>query len=156
MYVEIPLDALVATAGDCCLPCREGDQMMQAGRCILSTCFFVHVCKQLKAACGKMSKTTYLCDHKHSTAHTIRNKKQHICYSLLPTCCDTCKCDYTQVIVPGPNGATMQRDFAFHACLGSDTSQGDVMALCGINQLLEAALAGYHVTIFAYGQTGVL
>lgn len=60
-----------------------------------------------------------------------------------------------QVVVPGPNGATMQRDFAFHACLDSATSQADVMALCGINQLLDAALAGYHVTILAYGQTGV-
>jgi len=28
------------------------------------------------------------------------------------------------------------------------------MQLCGIQQLLDAALAGYHVTIFAYGQTG--
>jgi hypothetical protein len=59
-----------------------------------------------------------------------------------------------QVVVPGPGGATMQRDFSFHACLGPETSQADVMALCGINQLLDAALAGYHVTIFAYGQTG--
>ena len=25
---------------------------------------------------------------------------------------------------------------------------------CGITQLLDAALAGFHVTIFAYGQTG--
>ena len=25
---------------------------------------------------------------------------------------------------------------------------------CGIPQLLDAALAGYHVTVFAYGQTG--
>lgn len=58
------------------------------------------------------------------------------------------------MVVPGPNGATMQRDFAFHACLDSETSQADVMALCGINQLLDAALAGYHVTLFAYGQTG--
>lgn len=59
-----------------------------------------------------------------------------------------------QVIVPGPSGAALQREFAFHACLGPDTSQADVMALCGIQQLLDAALAGYHVTIFAYGQTG--
>lgn len=28
------------------------------------------------------------------------------------------------------------------------------MQLCGIQQLLDAGLAGYHVTIFAYGQTG--
>jgi hypothetical protein len=48
----------------------------------------------------------------------------------------------------------MQKEFSFHACLGPETSQADVMALCGIQQLLDAALAGYHVTIFAYGQTG--
>lgn len=60
-----------------------------------------------------------------------------------------------QVVVPGPGGATMKRDFAFHACLGPEVSQADVMDLCGIHHLLDAALAGYHVTIFAYGQTGV-
>jgi hypothetical protein len=59
-----------------------------------------------------------------------------------------------QVVVPGPGGATMQRDFSFHACLGPEVNQADVMELCGIHQLLDAALAGYHVTIFAYGQTG--
>ncbi len=35
-----------------------------------------------------------------------------------------------------------------------DVSQSDVMSLCGIPQLLDAALSGYNVTIFAYGQTG--
>lgn len=59
-----------------------------------------------------------------------------------------------QVVVPGPGGAAMQRDFSFHACLGPEVNQADVMELCGIHQLLDAALAGYHVTIFAYGQTG--
>lgn len=48
----------------------------------------------------------------------------------------------------------MQRDFSFHACLDPEVNQADVMELCGIHQLLDAALAGYHVTIFAYGQTG--
>jgi hypothetical protein len=28
------------------------------------------------------------------------------------------------------------------------------MHLCGVHQLLDAALAGYNVTLFAYGQTG--
>lgn len=65
-------------------------------------------------------------------------------------------CVVLQVVVPGPGGATMQRDFSFHACLGPEVSQADVMDLCGIHQLLDAALAGYHVTIFAYGQTGGL
>ena len=46
------------------------------------------------------------------------------------------------------------REFAFHACLGPQTTQEEVMQLCGIQQLLDAALAGYPVTIFAYGQTG--
>lgn len=63
-------------------------------------------------------------------------------------------CSSLQVVVPGPGGATMKRDFSFHACLGPDVSQAEVMDLCGIHQLLDAALAGYHVTIFAYGQTG--
>jgi hypothetical protein len=56
--------------------------------------------------------------------------------------------------VPGPGGASLSREFGFHACLGPDTSQAEVLELCGITQLLDAALAGYHVTIFAYGQTG--
>jgi hypothetical protein len=47
-----------------------------------------------------------------------------------------------KVVVPGPGGATMQRDFQFHACLGPDTCQQEVMQLCGIQQLLDAALAG--------------
>ncbi|GBF90201.1 kif12 type kinesin [Raphidocelis subcapitata] len=59
-----------------------------------------------------------------------------------------------KVIVPGPGGASLSREFGFHACLGPDTSQAEVLELCGITQLLDAALAGYHVTIFAYGQTG--
>ncbi|KAG2487271.1 hypothetical protein HYH03_014112 [Edaphochlamys debaryana] len=59
-----------------------------------------------------------------------------------------------KVVVPGPAGTSMQRDFAFHACLGPDVGQGDVVHLCGVPQLLDAALAGYNVTIFAYGQTG--
>jgi hypothetical protein len=48
----------------------------------------------------------------------------------------------------------MQREFSFHACLGPDVSQAEVMELVGLPQLLDAALSGYHVCIFAYGQTG--
>ncbi len=59
------------------------------------------------------------------------------------------------MVVPGPAGTSMQRDFAFHACLGPEVGQADVMQLCGVPQLLDAALGGYNVTIFAYGQTGV-
>ena len=61
-----------------------------------------------------------------------------------------------KVVVPGPGGASLSREFGFHACLGPDTTQAEVLELCGITQLLDAALAGYHVTIFAYGQTGAL
>lgn len=59
-----------------------------------------------------------------------------------------------QVVVPGPAKTTMTRDFTFHACLGPEVMQPDVLTLCGVPQLLDAALAGYNVTIFAYGQTG--
>ena len=59
-----------------------------------------------------------------------------------------------QVVVPGPAGHKMQRDFAFHACLGPEVNQSDVLHMCGIPQLLDAALSGYNVTVFAYGQTG--
>lgn len=31
------------------------------------------------------------------------------------------------------------------------TTQSEVLQLCGVQQLLDAALAGYNVTIFAYG-----
>ena len=32
--------------------------------------------------------------------------------------------------------------------------QADVLRACGITQLLDAALAGFNVTILTYGQTG--
>ena len=44
------------------------------------------------------------------------------------------------------------RRFAFHGCLGPATRQADVLRACGITQLLDAALAGFHVTIMTYGQ----
>jgi hypothetical protein len=76
------------------------------------------------------------------------------CTHPLSHACDATPSSIWQVVVPGPGSATMQREFAFHACLGPGTSQAEVMQLCGIHQLLDAALAGYHVTILAYGQTG--
>ena len=48
----------------------------------------------------------------------------------------------------------MSRQFAFHGVLPPGCRQSDVLQACGITQLLDAALAGFHVTIFAYGQTG--
>lgn len=32
--------------------------------------------------------------------------------------------------------------------------QVDVVRMCGITQLIDAALAGFNVTIMVYGQTG--
>lgn len=46
------------------------------------------------------------------------------------------------------------RSFQFHSCIGPEAGQDDVIRLCGIPQLLDAALAGYNATILAYGQTG--
>lgn len=48
----------------------------------------------------------------------------------------------------------MTRAFQFHGCLSPQSKQSDVLKICGITQLLDAALAGYHATVFAYGQTG--
>ena len=56
--------------------------------------------------------------------------------------------------MPGPKAAQSLRPFTFHGVLGPDGTQADVLRACGITTLLDAALAGFHVTIFAYGQTG--
>jgi hypothetical protein len=53
----------------------------------------------------------------------------------------------------GPKGSKpMLHNMSFHGCLGPNCRQTDVMKACGVTQLLDAALAGYNVTIFAYGQ----
>eukprot|EP00201_Polytomella_parva_P021985 CAMPEP_0175047166 /NCGR_PEP_ID=MMETSP0052_2-20121109/5438_1 /TAXON_ID=51329 ORGANISM="Polytomella parva, Strain SAG 63-3" /NCGR_SAMPLE_ID=MMETSP0052_2 /ASSEMBLY_ACC=CAM_ASM_000194 /LENGTH=280 /DNA_ID=CAMNT_0016310999 /DNA_START=94 /DNA_END=933 /DNA_ORIENTATION=+ len=49
------------------------------------------------------------------------------------------------------NGA---RSYEFDACLSGNVSQEDLWDVCGLQELVEAALDGYCVTIFAYGQTG--
>lgn len=51
-------------------------------------------------------------------------------------------------------GPPVARDFSFHGCLGPAARQGDVMRMCGITQLIDAALSGFNVTIMVYGQTG--
>jgi len=51
-------------------------------------------------------------------------------------------------------GAPAARAFAFHGCLGPGVKQAEVLRACGITQLLDAALAGYNVTVMTYGQTG--
>ena len=42
----------------------------------------------------------------------------------------------------------------FHCCMGPAATQSDVLEGCGATQLMDAAMAGYHATVFAYGQTG--
>lgn len=59
-----------------------------------------------------------------------------------------------QLTLPGPKAVQSVRPFAFHGVLGPEGTQADVLRACGIPSLLDAALAGFHVTIFAYGQTG--
>eukprot|EP00232_Nephroselmis_pyriformis_P030195 CAMPEP_0182854476 /NCGR_PEP_ID=MMETSP0034_2-20130328/1278_1 /TAXON_ID=156128 /ORGANISM="Nephroselmis pyriformis, Strain CCMP717" /LENGTH=367 /DNA_ID=CAMNT_0024985309 /DNA_START=1 /DNA_END=1104 /DNA_ORIENTATION=- len=49
---------------------------------------------------------------------------------------------------------SFRRNFQFHACLGPEVTQSQLIAACGVGQLLEAAMAGYSSTVFAYGQTG--
>lgn len=56
--------------------------------------------------------------------------------------------------MPGPKSAQTVKPFSFHGVLGPDDTQADVLRACSISTLLDAALAGFHVTIFAYGQTG--
>lgn len=58
-----------------------------------------------------------------------------------------------QITSSAARGA-QSRQFAFHGVLHPSCRQSDVLQACGITQLLDAALAGFHVTIFAYGQTG--
>ena len=54
---------------------------------------------------------------------------------------------------------TSEYQAAEHSAVFADLApllaeQADVMKMCGIGQLLGAALMGYNVTIFVYGQTG--
>ena len=61
---------------------------------------------------------------------------------------------FLQLTMPAPKAVQSVRPFSFHGVLAEDGSQADVLQACGITTLLDAALAGFHVTIFAYGQTG--
>lgn len=54
--------------------------------------------------------------------------------------------------VVGKGSKPVVHNMSFHGCLGPNCRQTDVMKACGVTQLLDAALAGYNVTIFAYGQ----
>lgn len=46
------------------------------------------------------------------------------------------------------------RAFRFDACLGGQASQDEMYAACEMSALVRAALDGYQVTVFAFGQTG--
>ena len=46
-----------------------------------------------------------------------------------------------RAVVAGPGGQVMSKSFGFQACLGPTVKQADVMPLCGIPSLLDAALA---------------
>ena len=59
-----------------------------------------------------------------------------------------------QVLVPGPKGTVMTGNYNLHGCLTPSSKQADVLKICGITQLLNAAMAGYHATIFVYFHTG--
>eukprot|EP00951_Prasinocladus_malaysianus_P019504 scaffold157653_cov16-Prasinocladus_malaysianus.AAC.1 len=47
-----------------------------------------------------------------------------------------------QVVSEGPRGASMKKSFRFHACLGPENRQPDVMTMCNVPALLDAAMAG--------------
>ncbi|GLC51703.1 hypothetical protein PLESTB_000530800 [Pleodorina starrii] len=53
-------------------------------------------------------------------------------------------------------GATRSgaRSYEFDACLPGNTTQEELYDTCGLQELVEAALDGYCVTVFAFGQTG--
>ncbi|KXZ56177.1 hypothetical protein GPECTOR_1g152 [Gonium pectorale] len=53
----------------------------------------------------------------------------------------------------GP-GRGAARSYDFDACLAGSTTQEELFEVCGMQELVEAALDGYCVTIFAFGQTG--
>ncbi|MEW5320487.1 MAG: hypothetical protein WDW38_011556 [Sanguina aurantia] len=68
-----------------------------------------------------------------------------------------------QVLLPerssdksGPPGAARAgaRAYEFDACLPGATTQAELFETCGMAELVEAALDGYSVTVFAFGQTG--
>jgi len=69
-----------------------------------------------------------------------------------------------QVLAPGQgvaldNGTgfvakAAARVFEFDACLGPAASQADVFKACKIAEMVDAALEGFAVTVFAFGQTG--
>lgn len=46
------------------------------------------------------------------------------------------------------------KNFRCDFLLPENTTQEEVFSKCGVADMVEKALQGYHSTIFAYGQTG--
>ena len=49
---------------------------------------------------------------------------------------------------------SQSKSFKFDHVIGKEDSQQTVFNECGIEQLVDKAIEGYHSTIFTYGQTG--
>eukprot|EP00884_Botryococcus_braunii_P016776 jgi/Botrbrau1/3782/Bobra.0183s0017.1 len=84
------------------------------------------------------------------------NEREHAANDTVAVSLLEPACSQLQVTTSGggKGGGPLVHNMAFHGCLGPKCRQADVMKACGVSQLLDAALAGYNVTIFAYGQTG--
>lgn len=54
------------------------------------------------------------------------------------------------------SAACTERCFDFHACLGPAVGQADVFNICGISQLVDAALRGYNGGIFCFLFWGII
>ncbi len=58
-----------------------------------------------------------------------------------------------EVLVREDNSSA-KKTFKFDYLFPQETSQEELYAQCGIDDMIAKALEGYHSTIFAYGQTG--
>mmetsp|Transcript_24646 Transcript_24646/g.67171 ORF Transcript_24646/g.67171 Transcript_24646/m.67171 type:complete len:806 (+) Transcript_24646:283-2700(+) len=83
---------------------------------------------------------------------------EHVAVSCSP------EADKVQVMLPDKSITNKQqlpgasrsgaKSYSFDACLPGKTTQAELFETCGMHELVEAALDGYAVTIFAFGQTG--
>ena len=64
----------------------------------------------------------------------------------------TCSDDGSTVQVQAPFAGA--RAYTFDSCMKGGTTQEELFNACGFSELVEAALDGYSVTVFAFGQTG--
>lgn len=51
-------------------------------------------------------------------------------------------------------GPLEAQTYRCHKCFNADTPQANFFGECGITDLLDSAMNGYHACIFAFGQTG--